>query len=420
MTRDWITVFEALRSVYIEGAYSNIAINEAAEHHKGCSVGFVRAFTKGVIRDSIQLDWFIDKLAKKGIKSIKKKTLIILRMGIYAVNKLDSVPDHAAVNSSVNLAKKVSRGSEGFVNGMLRDYLRRKDTLFADIDGNIALMYSFPQKLVDMISEQYGEEAESILKALSEPAPLVIRANTVKTGREELIEVLQTTGINAYADDESRNGIICEGGSIISSEAFRNGLFSVQSLSSILAIEALDPQAGERILDMCAAPGGKSCAMAELMQDKGEITACDIYEHRLELIKASADRLGLKSIETRLLDGTEHCAEFENSFDRVLADVPCSGLGVIQGKPEIKLKEDSFDFKELENIQAGILKNAISYTVPGGIIEYSTCTINREENEMLVNRVLEECSLVQILEMKTLLPYNNKVGFFYCIMKKSH
>lgn len=420
MTRDWITVFEALRSVFIDGAYSNIAINEAAEHHKGCSVGFVRAFTKGVIRDSIQLDWFIDKLARKGIKSIRKKTLIILRMGIYAINKMDSVPDHAAVNSAVDLTKKVSKGAEGFVNGMLRDYLRRKEALLSDIDGDIALMYSFPQKLADMIFDQYGEEAESILKALSEPAPLVIRANTLKTSREELIEALRETGINAYADDESRSGIICEGRSIISSEAFRNGLFSVQSLSSILASEALAPKAGERILDMCAAPGGKSCAMAELMQDRGEITACDIYEHRLELIKASADRLGLESIKTRLLDGTEHCVEFENSFDRVLADVPCSGLGVIQGKPEIKLKTEIFDFKELQDIQARILKNAISYASPGGVIEYSTCTLNREENEILVNRVLEDCSLVQILEMETLLPYNNKVGFFYCIMKKSH
>ena len=395
---DWITTFNALKSVYIDEAFSNIAINEAIEQHPACSTGFVRTFAKGVIRETLRLDHYIDQLAAKGINGIKNRTLIVLRMGIYAIVALDSVPDYAAVNEAVKLARKVSKGSDKFVNGMLRSFLRQRDEL--DVCG------TFPAELEAMIRDQYGDEADKLMKALDTPVPLVLRPNRLKTGETEPIIV-------------SKSGTLVQNASSKPVPDFQNGLYSVQSLSSIEAIEALAPKAGARVLDMCAAPGGKTCAMAEIMGNEGEIIACDVYEHRLELINAQAKRLGIDIINTQLLDGTEHRAEFENSFDYVLADVPCSGLGVIPSKPEIKLRTDVGSYDDLIEIQAAILKNALSYAKSGGFVEYSTCTINKHENDEVVERVLAECSnLPQIVEKQSILPYNNKVGFFYCIMKK--
>lgn len=418
MSQEWFACFEALKSVCAEEAFSNIAINEALAHHKGCAEGFVRNFVKGVIRDSMKLDWYVDRLADKGIRGIKIRTLIIIRMGLYAITELNSVPDHAAVNEAVALAKKVARGSDRFVNAILRSYLRRADELKVPAK-DIALRYSFPRDLYQLIRKQYGEETESILGALSKPAAMVLRANLTKISREDLIEILRSEGIMAEAAAETYSGIIIEGGKAVSSEAFRDGLFSVQSLSSIIAIEKLDPESGSAVLDICAAPGGKTCAMAEIMGNKGSILACDIYGHRVDLIRASAERLGLGVISLKELDGTEYCEELDERFDYVLADVPCSGLGVIQSKPEIKYRTDISRYPELIETQAAILRNALRYAKPGAVIEYSTCTINKAENEAVVEHVLGECNLGQIVEMNTIMPYNNKVGFFYCLIRKN-
>ena len=414
---DWITTFEALKAVYIDGAYSNMAINEALEHHSDCSGAFVRTFVKGVIRETILLDSVIDSLAEKGIAKIKNRTLIVIRMGLYAIRELDSVPDYAAVNEAVKLSRKVAIGTDRFVNAILRNYIRKSNE-YKDNTFDLATRYSFPEKLVELISDQYGRETEKILAALNEPAAFVIRTNALKTTRSDLIDILRTCGIDAEIIKETKNGVICKGGNVLATDAYRDGLFTVQSLSSILAIEALDLKKGYRVLDMCAAPGGKTTAIAEAIGDDGEIIACDVYEHRLSLIEATAKRLGITSVKTGILDGTEHCAEMDESFDFVLADVPCSGLGVIPSKPEIKITTDPDKYAELEEIQYKILENAIRYTKDGGIIEYSTCTINKSENETVVNRIINSYGFVHILEKTQILPYNNKVGFFYCIMQK--
>jgi 16S rRNA (cytosine967-C5)-methyltransferase len=174
------------------------------------------------------------------------------------------------------------------------------------------------------------------------------------------------------------------------------------------------------VLDLCAAPGGKTGYIAELMKNKGSITACDIYPHRLDLIKANMKRIGAGITELKQMDASEYESSMESAFDYVLADVPCSGLGVAAGKPEIKLTTDPSDYAELVSIQAGILANAIRYARPGGIVMYSTCTLNKEENEAVVKQVLSKLSgFARIVEMNTLLPYNGKVGFFYSIIRKN-
>ena len=257
MNRDWLAVFEALKSVYSDGAYSNMAIGEALMHHKGCKESFVRNFAKGVLRDTIRLDFYIDSLAAKGIGKIKERPLVILRMGIYAIDSLGSVPDHAAVNESVNLARKLAKGSDGFVNGMLRSYLRSKDEMIIP-DGRDDVRYSVNPAIISLLKDQYGEEAEDILKALNEAQKTNIRVNRLRADRADVTGSLRALGIDAEPSDESPYAILASGSGIVSSDMYKAGLISIQSLSSMLAIEALGPMPGSRVLDMCAAPGGKS------------------------------------------------------------------------------------------------------------------------------------------------------------------
>ena len=420
MNRDWLAVFEALKSVYADGAYSNMAINEALLHHKGCKESFVRNYAKGVLRESIRLDYLIDSLASRGIAKIAIRPLIILRMGIYAIESLDSVPEHAAVSEAVSLAKKVARGTDGFVNGVLRSYIRQRGELTVP-DDRLDLKYSISQPVISLLSSQYGEDTEDILKGLKTASETIIRVNRLRTDRDDVMSRLEKMGIRANKCEESPNAIAAAGSGIIASELFRDGLISMQSLSSMLAIEALDPKSGSKVLDMCAAPGGKSAYMAELMGDDGVITACDVYDHRLSLIEKNAKRLGISSIKTMAADGTTHDENLDNSFDYVLCDVPCSGLGVMSTKPEIAFKSEVSSYDELIKIQKDILKNAIRYVKGGGRIEYSTCTLNKNENEKVIEEIMDgpEGSLLKLLEMRTLLPYNCKVGFFYAILEKN-
>jgi len=419
MNKDWLAVFEALRGVYSDGAFSNMSVNEAVSRHKGCRESFVRMFAKGVIRDSIRLDHIADSLADKGIKSIKTRPLIVIRMGLYAIGSLDSVPDHAAVNEAVALAKSVAKGSDRFVNGMLRSYLRRRDE-FSDDKLPAHVRLSVSKEVLGLLADQYGDEASSIAEALGEPAVLYLRTNTLRTGRDELVQKPAAEGIDASPAEGSQDAILAKGSGAVSSDLYREGLYSVQSLSSMNAVRALDPKPGETVLDMCAAPGGKTGYMAELMDNKGHITACDVYPHRLELIEAAMKRTGVSITKTRVMDGTVFDPELEGRYDRVLADVPCSGLGVMAAKPEIRLTTDPSKYDELSAVQKSILGNAIRYVRPGGRVEYSTCTLNKNENENVVKQILSQYgSSLVIIEMRTILPYNGEVGFFYCTIEKN-
>ena len=419
MNRDWLAVFDALRAVYAEGAYSNMSVNEAVSRRKGCRESFVRTFAKGTIRDTIRLDHIIDCLAEKGIRSIKQRPLIILRMGMYAIDSLDSVPDHAAVNEAVSLAGSVAKGSGGFVNGMLRSYLRRREE-FSPGRLEPHIRYAFTEPVFSLLTEQYGGEAFRIAGALNSPQELYLRTNTLRTSRDELMAMLIQEGIGAKASDENPEAIAASGSGIASGRLFREGYFSIQSLSSMIAVRALDPQPGSRVLDMCAAPGGKTGYMAELMGNSGSITACDIHPHRLDLIEAAMKRTGVSIAGTRECDSAVYDPGLAESFDYVLADVPCSGLGVIAGKPEIMLNTDPERYPELIRIQKSILANAFAYVRPGGRVEYSTCTLNKNENEKVVKDMLSKAgSSARIIEMVTLLPYNGKVGFFYSIIGKN-
>ena len=419
MNKDWLAVFEALKAVYTDGAYSNISINEAVSRRKGLRESFVRSFAKGVLRNSIRLDHIIDTLAGKGISSIKQRPLVILRMGIYAIDELDSVPDHAAVNEAVELAKTVAKGSDRFVNGMLRNYLRRRDE-FASDKLEPYIRYSMRKDIFSLLSDQYGDEAIHIAEALNEPSEVYLRANTLKANRGEVIKNLAEYGIEGREAEENSEAILAKGSGIVSCDLYRQGYYTIQSLSSMIAVKALAPEPGSKVLDLCAAPGGKTGYMAELMGNEGSITACDVHPHRLMLTQAAMNRIGVSICALEERDAAIYDETLEASFDFVLADVPCSGLGVTASKPELKLTADPSTFEGLIDIQKRILTNALRYTKPGGRLEYSTCTLNKNENEEVVKHVLsKEGTSARVIEMKTLMPYNGKVGFDYCIIGKN-
>ena len=303
------------------------------------------------------------------------------------------------------------------MNGMLRGYLRRRDGF--DPEGmEPHIRNSFSEGVFSLLSEQYGPEVNDIVKALNTPPEVYLRANKLKTNRDEIINMLTEQGIEAHPCEENSEAINAKGSGIVSNDLYRQGYYTVQSLSSMIAVKALDPKPGSRVLDLCSAPGGKTGYMAELMGNDGSITACDIYPHRLMLTQAAMRRIGVSICSVEERDAAVYEPSFEGSFDYVLADVPCSGLGVIASKPEIKLTTDPSHYNELISIQKAILTNAIRYARPGGRVEYSTCTLNKNENEAVVKDVLSKaCSSARIVEMATIMPYNGKVGFFYTVFE---
>lgn len=422
MNQDFRVCFNALRKIYAEEAYSNIAINEALENGKDCSPGFVRYVVKEILRQSMALDYTIAGLSRNGMRGMKSRTKILLRMGIFLLNEVDSIPDAVCVNEIVELSGKVNRPNKGFINGVLRSYLRQgKKQNFPDGHErkSLSIRYSCQENLVRLILEQYGkDEGEKILKAYNQPVPVALRNNPLKQTRAEMISRFEEMGISVAASPDCSEGIIAENGLLIQNSYFAEGCYSVQGISSQQAIEALKPAPGSQVLDMCAAPGGKTTGMAEMMENKGSIEAWDVHPHRVDLIAKNGERLGITCIRTAVKDATQYYPECENSYDYVLADVPCSGLGTIPVKPEIKLRDNTGSYGELVEIQRRILSNGWKYVKPGGRLMYSTCTINRMENENVIENFLTEAADARVVEKQLFLPYN-KTGFFYTILEKS-
>lgn len=406
--------FDILLDISKEGAFSNLAVKNHLEKSENLNTAFIREMVYGVLENQIYFDHIIDRLAQKGIKGIKPKELTLLRMGLYQIIEMDSVPDYAAINETVSLSKKVSYGKDRFINGMLRSFLRRKDEDFtASIesdDERMRIRYSFTLWIVDLWKEQFPQtELWKLLKASNMKPYLVIRGNLSKISIDELASRLSK--FNPRNSTFTPRGLIVDGKNLLDVEEYKEGLFSIQDETSIVAADMIQPQKGDRILDMCAAPGGKTMAMAEMLE-QGEIIAMDIYEHKLFLIEEQAKRLGLKSVKTRCQDASKLLEEFEGAFDKVLCDVPCSGLGVIRHKPEIKLKEEG-NLDDLYITQGQILENAAKYVKKGGSLVYSTCTINKRENQDQIKKILERNGDFEMVFERQYLPHVDGTDGFY-------
>ncbi len=417
------TAYEVLLDIETNQSYSNLALNNFMEKNKPDNQAFVRELVYGVLENKILLDYYLASLIQSGLKKVKKQDLSILRMGAYQLLFMNSVPDYAAINESVGMARKFCKGRDKFINGVLRNVQRKAGELEKSIPDAgaepvkyLSIKYSAAQWLVNLWLDAYGFEKTEELLAASNGRPLLcLRTNLLQTDRDSLMNQLTDSGYEVEAGTLSQRSILVtgKGSGILESQFFKNGLFSVQDEASTLAADTAAPKPGDTVVDVCAAPGGKTMAMAECMAGQGRVYAFDIYEHKLELIKKQAERLGTKVVETKCHDGRKPLAELAGKADCVLADVPCSGLGVIRRKPEIKTKDVSeLDLPELVQRQKEIFEAAATYVKEGGTLVYSTCTVNPQENELQVDAFCERHPEFKLKFKKQLMPCDETDGFF--------
>lgn len=398
-----------------QGAYSNLAVAEAL---KGAELSpqdkaLATALIYGVLDRKITIDYVLSRFVKTELSKTEAFTLAALRCAVYQIMFMDKIPHSAAVNEAVKLIKnsKMSRNS-GFVNGVLRSILRSDIKLpQGDSAKDLSIRFSCPLWIVQSFLEDYGiEDTRALLEESLKPARTVLRINTVKadskTVKSELSDI-------PFKETESSIELL-KGIDITKSEIYKKGFVYAQDYASQKAAETLSPRKGDRVLDICAAPGGKTFTMANLMGNEGEIVACDLYPHRTELIEKSAERLGLGIVKTRVADATVFDKEL-GEFDCILCDVPCSGLGVIRRKPEIKYTKPE-DFKELEETQKKIVENALRYLKKGGKLLYSTCTLRRAENENLVIWLEKEYNDLYKSYEHTFMPHKDGTDGFYCAL----
>ena len=473
--------FKALLAIERDGSYSNLELSKMLASDELSNKGFIREIVYGVTENKIYLDYILDKFIKKGAAKTKLQALIILRMGVYQILFMNSVPNYAAVNESVALARRCARGTDGFINGVLRNFIRNMDSASEiDVKGQLeylSIRYSCQLKLVEELVSMLGfEHAKMLLEHAGHRPPLSIRVNVAKISVKELADRLRANGFETEGSKLSDRVLLVKGGALTEANEYKEGLFSIQSEESCAIADFADAKSTELVIDLCAAPGGKAAAMAEQILKpststepltetepckqpststepltktepgkqpststepltetepgkqpststepltktepgiaSGKVIALELYEHRAALIEATARRLGLENIEVRCQDAVEQIDELVGKADLVLADVPCSGLGVIRRKPEMKYR-DEFDFDELVEIQKGILETGSSYLKPGGRLIYSTCTINPRENELMVKDFLERHEeFISEKEVK-LSPFDNGYDGFY-------
>ncbi len=387
-----------LNRIQNEGAYSTLAVKKALEDKsERKDLGFIRELVYGVLENQRLIDEIVKESSSVKIRKIHPIILIILRTAIYQLLFMDTVPESAIVNEAVNLAKKYGhRGTTGFVNGLLRGVSSKKAYFkseeYMSQECELGIRYSHPDYLVALWRTQYGLEfTKDLLKANNSVPPFTIRNNTLKIDSTDLISILEAEGYETEPGKYSKDCIIIKNPrSMTRLSAYTDGLFTIQDEASMLVTEVLNAQKDSLILDVCSAPGGKATHIAQWIGDKGTIIARDIYPHKLKLIEELSLRLGIKSIKSEIWDAKEPDDKLKYKVDYCLVDAPCSGLGLIRRKPDIKWTRTSEELIELSRLQTIILKTASNYIKPGGTLVYSTCTINRQENLDVITNFLRE------------------------------
>lgn len=436
-------VLDLLIQVEKEKSYAQLSLKNALGEMDQRDKALTTEIFYGTLKYQIQLDYYIDQFSKTPVRKMKPLIRNVLRMSVYQMLYLDKIPVSAIINEAVKIVKKRKmQGLSGFVNGVLRKMDRERDSLKLPsekegLSKRLSIQYAFPEWLIAMWLKDYGrEKVEKICLALNQRASVCGRINTLKGSIEE---------VKACLEEE---GFVIEQGALLeeafylkkvdqiqNSPSFKEGKWTVQDESAMLVAHVVAPQKGQRVLDMCSAPGGKSMHMAALMENEGEIISCDIHPHKLELIAKNAERLGITIMKPTLQDGTVFCKEWEGAFDRVLLDAPCSGLGIMKRKPDIRLNKTKEDLEDIAAIQRALFKNAVRYLKEDGMLVYSTCTIARSENEEMVREMiatygLELVNMVdnipKVLQgdiesggMLQILPYvADTDGFFIACLKK--
>ena len=404
--------------------YSNIALDTAIKRSDLTPPdrGLLTTLVYGVIERQITLDAIIDSLADRKGGDISPDVRTLLRIGLYQLAYLDRVPDHAAVNETVDMAPKRSRG---FVNAILRAFIRSGKEIpipekNEDAIRYLSVKYSFCEGLCKCFVAAFGlVRTEELFAAFGEHPDLNLRTNTLRISREELIAKIGEQGIRAFPTKESEVGIrVCDKSPVTDLYGFADGLFFVQDEASQLCVKALDAKPGMRVLDVCACPGSKSFGAAIDMQNKGEVISCDLHKNKLSLVESGAARLGITILTTKERDARNTNEEWLGQFDRVLCDVPCSGFGVFAKKPELRYKDPKAS-EALPNIQFAILNSASQYVKIGGKLVFSTCTLLPQENEENVARFLAQNNSFKLKEQRTLYPDTDGTdGFFYAVLER--
>ncbi len=388
------TALRVLVTCRKDGGWSNSTLKEqiAADGLDRRDAALASRLCYGVLQNRGKLDFYLQQLLTGKIKDLHPLVRDILHLGLYQLYEMDKIPDSAVVNTSVDLAKKFckkQRFAPGLCNGVLRNAVRSKGSLKAPV--SLEDTYSHPKALIRILEAYVGSDRlEPMLKANNSAPKTVIQVNTLKTDMQTLMQQLSQEGVEAQPHEWMENSLVLSGtGNLENLPSFRQGLYYVQDPAAKLSVLCAGLQPGMQILDCCAAPGGKSFAAAMQMQDRGSITACDIHPHKVGLMENGAARLGIRSFSARQQDGAAYVPQWEKAMDAVICDVPCSGLGIIRKKPDIRYK-DLQQIRQLPQLQLQILKNQANYVRPGGVLLYSTCTLTHEENEDVVEAFLQE------------------------------
>lgn len=388
-------------------AYSNLLLHQTIEKYKidAKDRGLLTELTYGTLQHKLTLDYYLEPFIK-GKVDIWVRWL--LRMSLYQMHYLTKIPSHAAVNEAVEIAKR--RGHKGIaslVNGVLRSILREGVRSLEEMDDEVerlAVKTSHPHWLVERWVNAYGfEQTKLMLHENNIPPVQTARVNTTKATVEQVLTTLEREGVKAKRSEFIPECIYLLSGQAARTAAFKHGLITIQDESSMLPVTVLNPQPGMKVLDMCAAPGGKTTHMAEKMKNEGSILATDLHPKKLDLIDENTSRLGLTIVQTAPVDGRK-AASFlkEEDYDAILVDAPCSGLGVMRRKPDIKYTKREEDLQALQSIQLTILDNAVKLLKPGGKLVYSTCTVDKEENEGTVTKFLAEHLEMEAIALENL------------------
>lgn len=423
-------------------AYTNIAVSKAFENGDFSpeEKGFISELVHGVTERRITIDYIISQFSKLKLNKIAPNVLNAARLGIYQILYMDRIPESAAVNESVKLAKSAGgQRSAGFVNAILRNVIRNKNSISfpADEIEYLSVYYSYPQELVTLFVNEFGYDfTEDMFKAFYERRPVTLRCNTLKTTPEKLCSDLKRGNIDVslyYSDIfPNINYAICADKlrNMEKLPSYLNGDFYVQDIAAMLVADVLNPKSGDTVIDMCAAPGGKTTHIAEKMGNNGVIYAFDIHEHKIKLINDNAKRLGIDICKATIQDSAVLNEEYIEKADCVLVDAPCSGFGIIGKKPDIKYQRQVSDISDLAGLSFKILSSAANYVKSGGTLVFSTCTVEKTENEDVVDKFIDkfgtEFYLEPIKEINkenigyiTLYPHiDGTDGFFICKFKK--
>ena len=421
-------VVDILLAVTRDGEFSHIAIRDVLDKYRYLPKqdrAFITRLSQGTLERMIELDAIINHFSKTKVKKMKPVIAVILRSGVYQLKYMDSVPDSAACNEAVKLTvKRGFSGLKGFVNGVMRNIARNLDQIkLPDADKEpekyLSVRYSVPEWIVARFIRQYGKEAcEKSLEAFLQPHPTSVQVDTDRISMGEITASLQAQGITVTQNPEIKRALFLSGYEALDEiEEFENGLLYVQDTASMLAVELAAPKPGDTVIDVCAAPGGKSVYAARMIGETGHVESRDLTEYKVEMIEDNIERCQLSNMTAKVWDATEFDASAEEKADIVIADLPCSGLGVIGTKTDIKYNASEEKIQELAALQQEILQVVCRYVKPDGTLLYSTCTMTKEENEENVHKFLETHTEFELEQMRQCFPYEGCDGFF---MAKMH